>query len=363
MKIAYAGLHQQAQYILGGVGNKILTQVRLWQEAGHQARLFLHSPDTFTLPNTSVFSFARKRGFPSQEVSRSRMLAEMISAIKSWQPDVIYLRYSRYAWPLQQLFNVAPVVMELNTVDLQEYKLRGKLIAAINRLTRGIMLSRAAGLVAVSREIADRPENTRWKTPITVIANGVNLDDFSPLPAQPQTRPAVAMVSSPNLPWHGVEKLSSLALRYPDLDVHIIGYAEKDWSDNHLPQNIHLHGWMQRPDIELILKISDAACGTLALHIKGMDEASPLKVREALAYGLPVILAYKDTDLKSLQSDYILQIPNTPDNIESHATQIYEFIRRMQGRRIPRSEIVQLIDQRQKEVQRLDFLRYCSKST
>lgn len=35
--------------------------------------------------------------------------------------------------------------------------------------------------------------------------------------------------------------------------------------------------------------------GTLALHRKNMTEASPLKTREYLAHGFPVIIGYKDT--------------------------------------------------------------------
>ena len=39
--------------------------------------------------------------------------------------------------------------------------------------------------------------------------------------------------------------------------------------------------------------------GTLALQRKGIFEASPLKVREYLSYGLPVLYNYFDSDLES----------------------------------------------------------------
>ncbi|MBK7455292.1 MAG: hypothetical protein IPJ46_16695 [Anaerolineales bacterium] len=44
---------------------------------------------------------------------------------------------------------------------------------------------------------------------------------------------------------------------------------------------------------------TDVACGTLAIHRNNMEEAWYFKVREALALGVPLILAYHDTDLSS----------------------------------------------------------------
>ena len=356
MKIAYVGLHAQAKYYLGGVGGKIQAQMNLWRQAGHQARLFLHAADSFSLPDASLHVFRRARTFPVQEWERGRALARMLDAIQDYQPDIIYLRYGRYARPLERLFHIAPVVMELNTIDLTEYRLRGPLIWAANRFTRGIMLGRAAGLVAVSHEIAHRPENTRWGNPITVIANGVDLRAYPVLPARASGRPALAMAASPNLAWHGVEKLASLAMRYPDLDVHILGYTPADWGNRPQPANLHLHGWLERAGIEAVLQTCDVACGTLALHANDMQEGSPLKTREALAYGLPLILAYRDTDLDDLQSEYLLRIPNTPDNVDTHAERMVDFARRMRGRRIPRELVAGRIDQRAKEAARLDFM-------
>ncbi len=75
------------------------------------------------------------------------------------------------------------------------------------------------------------------------------------------------------------------------------------------------HGFLDRAGVMDVLMKTDVACGSLALHRNNMQEASPLKVREALAYGIPVLLGYKDTDLSNLQSEYILQIPNTEDNV------------------------------------------------
>ncbi|MFN3692462.1 MAG: hypothetical protein ACK4R7_06185, partial [Fervidobacterium sp.] len=65
-----------------------------------------------------------------------------------------------------------------------------------------------------------------------------------------------------------------------------------------------------------IMQQADIGISTLAPYRKKMNEASPFKVREYSALGLPVIIGYKDTDLPD-GAPFILQIPNTEDNIES----------------------------------------------
>jgi hypothetical protein len=101
----------------------------------------------------------------------------------------------------------------------------------------------------------------------------------------------------------------------------------------------------------------DLAISSLALHRIGMNESSPLKTRECLAYGLPVILPYVDTDLHDLNCDFILEIPNTEDNVKNHADRIRDFAYRMRGRRADRDILLSRIDSKQKELRRLSFFR------
>jgi hypothetical protein len=117
-----------------------------------------------------------------------------------------------------------------------------------------------------------------------------------------------------------------------------------------------LHGYLQRAGYINVLKSADAAFGSLALHRIGLNEASTLKTRESLAYGLPLILAYRDTDLDDLDCDFLLKIPNREDNLVTHGKAVYEFAYRMRGVRVDRQLIAPRIDARLKEQERLDFL-------
>jgi hypothetical protein len=109
-------------------------------------------------------------------------------------------------------------------------------------------------------------------------------------------------------------------------------------------------------ECDRILAQADAAVGTLALHRAGLNEASPLKVRDYASRGIPCILPFRDTDLDSLDSDLILRIPNNEDNVRTQAAEIHDFLLRMQGKRIPRELICDRIDSRIKEQQRLEFM-------
>jgi hypothetical protein len=85
-----------------------------------------------------------------------------------------------------------------------------------------------------------------------------------------------------------------------------------------------------------------------------MYEACPLKVREYLALGLPVIGAYRDTDIPD-ESEYFLRLPNDAAPLAPHRETIAAWIDRWRGRRVPRAAIAHF-DHLAKEKRRLGFL-------
>jgi glycosyltransferase involved in cell wall biosynthesis len=193
-----------------------------------------------------------------------------------------------------------------------------------------------------------------YRKPIIVVTNGIDLSDFTSLPPTKNEIPVLAFVATPGYPWHGVDKLYKLAVLCQDITFIVIGYGPDD-CPKRPPANMELLGFMNQVEIQKALLRADAAFGTLALHRKNMEEACPLKVREALAYGLPIIYAYKDTDLEGIESEFLLRLPNTENNVIDNIDAIREFAYQMRGRRVDRQLISKRIDQRTKEMQRLDF--------
>ena len=301
MRIAYITRYLDNVIMRGGVGRKIRSQISFWQMQGHEVRLFVLSPDEISAENCSVFRYKGATNLLSFKILAGLFhdpiaLLRLIEGIRNYQPDLIYLRFGRYIYPFHKLCQLAPTILELNTDDINEDRHRGWLLYWFNRLTRGLVLKNAAGLIAVSQEIAELPANKKYGKPGRVIANGIDLEQYPLLPPSINTRPVITLIGSPGMIWHGVDKLICLAKKFADLEINIVGYQLSDIKED-IPANVHIHGFLDRTGIMDVFMKTDVACGTLALHRKKMQEASPLKVREALAYGIPVLLGYKDTDL------------------------------------------------------------------
>ena len=354
MRIASISLHWPRTKD-SGVGKKLDQQIRLWQAGGHEARLFMHTsryaPLSALIPAEIIpYDSAGKLG---TEINRVQAARELIASVRAYQPDVIYLRLAMYVYPVHLLTRIAPVVGEINTNDLVQHKELGIVLSQYNRLTRGILLRQVNGLVSVSGELARDVSYSAFRKPMRVISNGIDLSVFQPLDAPDNEIPRLVFIGTPGYSWHGADKLVELARRFPDLKVDIVGYDQLPEYEP-LPPNLTLHGYLNTDSYRKVMAGCDLAISTLALHRKGMEEACPLKTRECLAYGLPIVLPYVDTDLKDLNADFLLKIPNKEDNIQTHGQAIYDFAYRMRGQRADRKMIAS-IDQVAKEAERIRF--------
>ena len=366
MRIAYVSLHWP-RIRTSGIGKKIDRQTTTWRQMGHEVQFFCHMHETDEndlLVDGRHFRYSIHQGTSGLlKTERSRMAAmkQLIQAVHAWQPDVIFLRWGMYVHPLRKLFRIAPVVVEINTNDVEEHKLLGPVKSTYNRLTRGITLGGARGIVYATRELAKADIFTSFNKPGIVISNSIDLQSIPVLPAPKNSSPHLVFIGTPGFAWHGVEKLVTLAQALPDVVIDLIGYDHLEGFD-HVPQNLILHGYLSGQAFLDVMAQADGAIGTLALHRKGMNEASPLKIRDCAARGIPCILPYKDTDFDDLDSDLFLRIPNREDNVQTHSREIHDFAYRVQGKRIPRELIQERIDSQKKEAMRLAFLEKMCKS-
>lgn len=357
MRIAYVSLHWP-RLRNSGVGKKIHSQVTTWRRMGHEVRLFMHTHNHEPVSDLidASFHFYSSSGKLSAEFSRIDAMRRMLRDVRDYSPDIIYLRYGIYVYPAHLLMKIAPVVEEINTNDLTQHEGLGRVHSLYNRFTRGIFLHQVRGLISVSQELADSPAFAVYRKPVKVIANGIGLKDFPALPPAQNTIPRLVFIGNPGNNWHGIDKLIALARLVPDIIVDIIGYDELPGFAP-LPENVILHGYLSVEQYKNILARADVAISSLALHRIQLEEASPLKSRECLAFGLPLVVAYKDTDLDGLGCDFVLKIPNTEGNIQTHASAIREFAYRMRNVRVPQ-EALQVLDQDIKEMERLSFFQH-----
>ncbi len=338
-----------------GVLKKIVTQAKTWASMGHDVRIFTLNPQGPTWEGLELSGVPYNIFHWSNLLNKFTSWQRLLDAIDEWCPTVIYYRAGLYHRGFKKLAQHFPVVAEVNTSDLDEYRVslsRSKYI--YNRMTRRKQFVPCTGIVCVTSELAQCYAG--FGKPMAVITNGIDLTNYSPLPPTDNKTPRFIFLGTPGYPWHGVDKILTLAKLCPDFIFDIVGYNINDIHD-WMPPNVNFHGYLKANQYESLLCKADVAIGTLSLHVKNMEEACPLKVREYLAYGLPIIIGYTDPDLQG-NVPYVLKIPNTPDNILQNVESIRKFAQAWMGSRVPRELIVHL-DSSIKEKQRLEFMSRC----
>ena len=334
-----------------GVYRKILYQVECWRRLGHDVAVFHVSASDGGAYGTAdlawhVFPYPNRSYF-------SRMHAWNSAArfVLRWRPDVVYHRCDLWYPAVQELTRRVPLVLEVNTDDLGEYRMSSRARSTYNRLTRGFLLRAASGLVFVSAELSKLPQYDRFGKPHIVIGNGIRLEDYAVQAPTHNACPRLVFLGSDKQPWQSIDDILALAGIKADWLFDLVGVSASRCTG----QNVACHGSMCREEYERILGRADVAIGTLALYRNGLTESSSLKVREYLAYGLPVIMGCKDTDFP-LPVPFILQLLNRQGSLVSEIAAVEGFVSTWMGKRVPKEDIGQ-IDMEPKERKRLLFLK------
>ncbi|MBE7175755.1 MAG: glycosyltransferase [Mucilaginibacter polytrichastri] len=361
MKIAYIidwDLHDNS-----GVLNKIFDKIRRWQKSQHVVQLYVVSyrskngiiPEDlqditfiFERPELGFLKFSVFKTYFGRNIGFKGVFSHLIA----WRPDVVYYRQSFIWYPsVYKIIQNFPTILEANTHDIAEVRLRAKFITrTIYLLQRNFFLRKIRGVIGVSHEITNLYEHIIPRR-ITV-SNGIDTSKFSYLNIK-KGKTDIVFVGTPNQAWHGVEKIEAIAQRLPDVYFHIVGpVPERDTFAG--LTNVFFHGYLENVKLSQLYNAMDIGIGSLSLYKVNLNEASPLKVREYLANGLPVILGYTDTDVDNLP--YVLNIGNYENNVNDHLDEIAEFIKTWSGKKVKREELFDLIDVSKKEQRRLDFL-------
>src|SRR6185369_9515278 len=111
MKLAYLCYWDLASG--DGVARKIEGQARLWHEAGHEVEVVSIQPGR-----------------------RREQTADAVEAVESAVPDLLYLRYDLYLPAVWRVVRRVPTVIEVNSDDRAEMRLRGLGARAYNGLNR-----------------------------------------------------------------------------------------------------------------------------------------------------------------------------------------------------------------------------------
>jgi glycosyltransferase involved in cell wall biosynthesis len=342
-----------------GVASKVAGQLHEWRRQGHDAWLLLLTRDRgaseLRLANAHVFTYAGM-------VGRMRALLRLVRAARRLAPTVVYFRGDIFYPQLLGLPRTATLILEINSDDMAEFRLGSRRRFEYNRLTRGLLLRQARGVIFVTSELQRSPSFAAYQGASVVITNGIQLSEYPIVPAPANPRPRLVFVGTSGQIWQGMDKVVQLAGLEPGWDFDIIGARmeqDKAGGAGATPANVRWHGPLDHSSALGVMAGADIGIGTLALHRKAMNEACALKLREYLAMGLPVIYGNEDADVDAVP-ELALRIPNTETNVTTDIRRIEMFVEASRGRRVPRSAVGHL-DSQVKEGQRLDFLRQVTK--
>lgn len=337
-----------------GVRRLILEQAATWSrlrpdvDFGLFVRCEAGTDDAWRGEPHVVAARSSSWGMPGRFLAREALSLQ----VARWRPDVIYLRHSTISPSVIGLAATFPTVLGGDLDDLEELRLQSPLRYRYMRLTRGWLLRYVRRIVAVTHEIARQPSIVASRLPVSVLPNSIDLESYPQLPAPANEVPRLVFIGAPGLPWAGVDKIIRLARRFPAWRFDIVGTRPDEIAG--APPNVTAHGEMERASYLPLMAAADVAIGPLALHRKNLHEASALKVAEYLAYGLPVILGCPEAAFPD-GAPFLLELPNTEDNVDASDAAIAAFVAAWRGRRVARDDVAP-VDSAVVEGRRLELI-------
>lgn len=352
MRILY--LAEAPAYSSGGVLRKIKSQYETWLEMGQDAKLVLLSPrlsgqekPAIEGPGISVVGYRAAR-FGGSKIFKAFALRVVENIVRQYRPDVIYYRQSSWTPGIISILKMAKgVVVEVNSNDVYEIGQYGWFVARYHLVTRKWLIDLARGFVCVGRDIGEY--YCRYGKPVVVVSNGFDTSKVIPRAVPYNDKVNFVFVGSPGQSWHGVDKILEVAELLPDYEFHIVGDR---FDVSH--KNVHCYGYLDWERLDELYRTMDIGLASLALHRINIDEISPLKTREYLAYGLPIITAYEDIDLDGC--DFVLRLPNSESGVRDSLIEIKRFAEFWKDKNIDMNIVRSRIDYRVKEGRRLAFI-------
>ena len=163
------------------------------------------------------------------------------------------------------------------------------------------LLRRTRGIVGVTREIINyEAQRIGVVKPDFLYPNGIDYETVPLVQTRTSERvPVLLMVASRFFPWHGLDLIYQLFHNYKgEFVFHIVGDVPPELRRQITrDKRFNLHGVLNTAQIVELAQKSHVGISSMALFRKQMEEASPIKTREYLAFGLPVIGGYGDAGL------------------------------------------------------------------
>lgn len=199
--------------------------------------------------------------------------------------------------------NKGKIILEHHTKELEELQTTGDIRLLFEKWLGGRWIKSFRALTAVTPEIVDYEiSRSNFSGPTGFFPNSIDLDSYLDFQRKPHLAESdslqVVMVSTYFSTWQGLDTLLDQIEDIPDLppfELHLAGKIDPELilrCQQH--SQIKFHDTLTSKQVFELYQSMDLGVGSLAVSKKGLKQATALKVREYLAAGLPVVLAYDD---------------------------------------------------------------------
>lgn len=289
------------------------------------------------------------------DIACSSRLAQQVAA---FEPSVIYARWLAPVAGLHaRLSSIAPLVLDIHADDVSAVARRSFVRRLYFMCCRGEELKSVAGATFVVGELAQHARFDLIGGPRDVFMNGSWLSRRAESPDPPLR---VGLSTGGVNHWTGLDRLSELAEQLHQCAewVVVCPQAEQERVSRSVGKWVQVVGTSSEAEYVAELSTWSLALGTLALERAGLRTASPLKVRDYLGLGVPMILPYWDEGLAGIEHELVLKLAGRHEAPVEHLDPeiVQDFIRFAHGRTLP-YDITKLGTGEAVEARRIEFLR------
>ncbi len=220
-----------------------------------------------------------------------------------------------FGWFIKNRFSVHHA-KEIEELKLIRKNWQGILASFIEKIVGKVNLFQVKGTISVTNEIAEYQKKL-YNKPILIYPNGINYKTVDILKDKRQKNEInIGFVCGSFSSWHGLDLLLKEILLHIstmkrlNVKIHLIGNvlpAELSFisSNINLSKYIIIHGLLSGKEYTDLLSVCDIGLSSFSLEKKNLFEAATLKVREYLAFGIPVYSGHKDTAINDSFPYYI----------------------------------------------------------
>jgi glycosyltransferase involved in cell wall biosynthesis len=338
MKGAYLVRLDLAEVHLLGVKKKIEAQISALSSFMQVDDFYYLFENQIKNSGTVVYSF-KKSKFLKRLVYYFLFYPKVAKTFP--QVDFLYIRYQGcsplFLYMLHRLKNRNPnllIFLELPSYPYhtEQRSLRGRLLGAIDNLTKRFMKYYVDRIVTFSKE------DEIFGIPTIRTDNGVDVEQLK-VSAIFDDKERINLVGVANLSfWHGYDRIIAGLSEYYNsgatkkIIFNIIGSGQElealksQVISSGLEDRVKFLGSMHGEQLDNIVQQSHIGISSIGMHRLDVD-TSNLKSREFCARGLPFIIAYDDRDFAK-ELSFVFHAPANDDPIDIYALlEFYEILK------------------------------------